>query len=498
LSRLSKIFESGTPEEWLLALGADLRGLLEFDNLDIYIYKPDSGEIEWRSSTRGRFAPPETPMEDFLFRHVFQRQSVIRIAECIVDVDDSCAKSKQILNSLNLAYPSFCGLPMKTVHRRLGVLGLYGFQPSYCTDEIVDYISHAAGLFALAIENWLVYGRAKDLEKKIGLDEIYLEDGAHPDTHFEGIIGRSAALRRVLKQVEIVAPTNSNVLISGETGTGKELIARAIHDLSSRRPNPFVTLNCAAIPTGLLESELFGHEKGAFTGAIAQRIGRFELANHGTMFLDEIGEVSLELQPKLLRVLQQREFERLGSGRTLKTDARLVAATNRDIKAMVDQQTFRADLFYRLNVFPLHVPPLRERPEDIPLLVRHFVQIFSRRMNRRIETVPNETMEGLIRYNWPGNIRELENVIERAVILSPGSVLRVPLEDCRCQVIPSEGGLKAGTLEDVERAQILATLKETRWVLSGPFGAAIRLGLNRSTLQFRMKKLGIVRPGTEN
>jgi formate hydrogenlyase transcriptional activator len=351
-------------------------------------------------------------------------------------------------------------------------------------------------VFAVAIENWFVHDRALCLDDKIEQEESSLEDGVHGDTHFEGIIGRSAALRRVLKQVEIVAPTNSNVLIFGETGTGKELIARAIHDLSSRRPNPFVTLNCAAIPTGLLESELFGHEKGAFTGAIAQRIGRFELANRGTMFLDEIGEVSLELQPKLLRVLQQREFERLGSGRTLKTDARLVAATNRDLKAMVDEKTFRADLFYRLNVFPLHVPPLRERQEDIPLLVRHFVHIFSRRMNRRIETVPNETMEGLIRYNWPGNIRELENVIERAVILSPGSVLRVPLHDLRGQIIPSECGAKAGTLEEVERAQILATLKETRWVLSGPSGASTRLGLNRSTLQFRMKKLGIFRPGT--
>jgi formate hydrogenlyase transcriptional activator len=253
-------------------------------------------------------------------------------------------------------------------------------------------------------------------------------------------------------------------------------------------------LNCAAIPTGLLESELFGHEKGAFTGAIAQRIGRFELANGGTMFLDEIGEVSLELQPKLLRVLQQREFERLGSGRTLKTDARLVAATNRDLKAMVDEKTFRADLFYRLNVFPIHVPPLRERQDDIPLLVRHFVHVFARRMNRKIDTVPNEIMEGLVRYNWPGNIRELENVIERAVILSPGSVLRVPLQDLRSPAIPSDGGSQAGTLEEVERAHILATLKETRWVLGGATGAAFRLGLHRSTLQFRMKKLGIFRP----
>ena len=493
VSRLSGSIQSGSPENWLLSFSADLRGMLDFDNLDIHIYRQDSEVIEWCSSTTPCLAPAETPMDDSLFRSVFHRQEITRIAECNVDGD--CGSSKHLLHGLNLAYPSFCGVPMRTPHRRLGVLGLSGFQPDSCTSELVEFLSHAAGLFALAFENWFSHDRVKSLQEKIEPEDTSLDDAVHVDAHFEGIVGRSAALRRVLKQVQIVAPTNSNVLIFGETGTGKELIARAIHDLSPRRPNPLVTLNCAAIPTGLLESELFGHEKGAFTGAIAPRIGRFELANHGTMFLDEIGEVSLELQPKLLRVLQHREFERLGSARTLKTDARLVAATNRDLKAMVDQQTFRADLFYRLNVFPLHLPSLRERREDIALLVRHFVQIFSRRINRRIETVPNETMESLIRYNWPGNIRELENVIERAVILSPGSVLRVPLQDLRSQAIPSDGGTKGGTLEEVERAQILATLKETRWVLSGPNGAAIRLGLNRSTLQFRMKKLGILRPG---
>jgi formate hydrogenlyase transcriptional activator len=494
LSRLSVAIQSGTPENWLLGLGADLSGMLEFDSLDIHVYRKGSEEIEWRSSTPRGSAAAEAPMENPLYRQVFQRQEVIRIVEG--NVGDDYANEKHILHSLNLTYPSFCGVPMRTAHRRLGVLGLSGFQPGYCTGEIVEFLSYAAGVFANAIENWLAHVGSLRLEEKIEQEEILFEDRVQGDSHFEGIIGRSAALRRVLKQVAVVAPTNSNVLIFGETGTGKELIARAIHDLSSRRQNPFVTLNCAAIPTGLLESELFGHEKGAFTGAIAQRVGRFELANRGTMFLDEIGEVSLELQPKLLRVLQQREFERLGSGRTLKTDARLVAATNRDLKAMVDEKTFRADLFYRLNVFPLHVPPLRERQEDIPQLVRHFVHLFSRRMNRRIETVPDETIEGLIRYNWPGNIRELENVIERAVILSPGSVLRVPLQDLQGQAIPSECGAKAGTLEEVERAQILTTLKETRWVLSGPNGAAIRLGLNRSTLQFRMKKLGIFRPGS--
>jgi len=323
--------------------------------------------------------------------------------------------------------------------------------------------------------------------------KLHLEAGIRSDRNFEDIVGKSAALRRVLKQVETVAPTEATVLIYGETGTGKDLIARAIHNLSPRRPQAFVKLNCAAIPTGLLESELFGHERGAFTGAIAQRIGRFELANHGTVFLDEIGDLPLELQPKLLRVLQEREFERLGNSRTLRSDARLVAATNADLGALVEAQKFRADLFYRLNVFPIHVPPLRERAEDIPLLVWHFVQHFARQMNRKIETISSDAMERLTRYPWPGNIRELENLIERAAVLSAGPVLRVPLEDLPVCVAPNHVNAngKSRTLEEAEREHILATLKETRWVLSGPRGAATRLGMNRSTLHFRMKKLGI-------
>jgi formate hydrogenlyase transcriptional activator len=305
----------------------------------------------------------------------------------------------------------------------------------------------------------------------------------------------------VLAELETVAPTDSTVLIYGETGTGKELIARAIHNLSSRKPNAFVKLNCAAIPTGLLESELFGHEKGAFTGAIAQRVGRFELANRGTVFLDEIGEIPLELQPKLLRVLQEREYERLGSTRTLRTDARLIAATNRDLEAMVQEQKFRTDLYYRLNVFPVRVPPLRERREDIPLLVRHFVQQFSRRMNRNIETISSESMNTLVRYDWPGNIRELQNVIERAVIVSTGPVLKVPLDELRTQVPSAEAlngdgasgdaGTMRGMLEEAERKQILAALKQARWVVAGPNGAAALLGMKRSTLQAHMQRLGI-------
>jgi len=321
--------------------------------------------------------------------------------------------------------------------------------------------------------------------------------------NFAQIIGNSASLRRVLKHVEIVAPTDSTVLIYGETGAGKELIARGIHDLSPRRSKPFVKLNCAAIPTGLLESELFGHERGAFTGAIAQRIGRFEVANGGTIFLDEIGEIPLELQTKLLRVLQEREFERLGSSRTLRTEARMIAATNRDLEAMVSEQKFRSDLFFRLNVFPVHVPPLRERHGDIPLLVRHFTQQFSRRMNRVIETIPSAAMNALCRYHWPGNIRELQNVIERAVIVSKGTALSVDVADLKfpkpghvvekassSESSPINGALDY-VLEQSEREQILKALEQTNWVVAGPKGAAARLGIKRSTLQQRIRKLGL-------
>jgi len=321
-----------------------------------------------------------------------------------------------------------------------------------------------------------------------------LNEPAQCESAFEGIVGQSPALRRVLQLVETVAAGDSTVLLLGETGTGKELIARAIHYTSQRRNRAFAKLNCAAIPSGLLESELFGHERGAFTGAITQKTGRIEVADQGTLFLDEIGDIPLELQPKLLRVLQEREFERLGSTRTKKVDVRIVAATHRELEDMVLQKEFRSDLYYRLNVFPISIPPLRDRLDDVPLLVRHYVQEAARRMNKTIDTIPRGTMEALTQYGWPGNIRELENVIERAVILSPGCALQVPLRDLRSRIVPGHGNEKPQTLADVEREHIRATLKETRWVLSGPRGAASRLGMNRSTLYFRMKKLGIVRP----
>jgi len=308
---------------------------------------------------------------------------------------------------------------------------------------------------------------------------------------FEQIIGNSPALESVLEQAERVAPTDSTVLIQGETGTGKELVARAIHSLSARCGRPFVKLNCAAIPFDLLESELFGHERGAFTGAIAQKVGRFELADKGTLFLDEVGDIPPGLQPKLLRVLQEQEFERLGSTRTHHVDVRLVAATNRNLADMVKRNEFRSDLYYRLNVFPVLLPPLRERREDIPALVTHFVEIHARRMGKQIEHIPPETMSALASYEWPGNIRELQNLIERSVILSTGAVLRPPLEELKhCSEVQS---MEAITLEEAERDHIRKTLESTRWVVAGPNGAAARLGIKRSTLYFRMQKLGISR-----
>jgi DNA-binding NtrC family response regulator len=323
-------------------------------------------------------------------------------------------------------------------------------------------------------------------------------NGAAREIGFSEIVGQSATLRQVLKAVEAVARTDSTVLIYGETGTGKELIARAVHGLSLRASNPLVKLNCAAIPTGLLDSELFGHERGAFTGATVRRIGRFELANRGTVFLDEIGDIPLELQPKLLRVLQEREFERLGSTRTLATDARLVAATNANLKERVGERRFRSDLYYRLNVFPVFVPPLRERREDIPLLVRHFVDKYARRMCKRIDGVAPAAMEALTEHHWPGNVRELENFIERSVILSRETELEPPLAELLRPVKPppvvAGPADRSMTLKDAEREHILRTLRDTRWVIAGPEGAAVRLGMKRTTLQSLVKRLGIERP----
>jgi formate hydrogenlyase transcriptional activator len=401
-----------------------------------------------------------------------------------------------------------CVLPLASRGRIHGVLLLGRRDENIFSQDEVKFLMQVASQVAIAVENALAFNKIAELKEKLTQEKLYLEDEIRTELNFQEIVGKSAVLRRILQQVATVAPTDSTVLIYGETGTGKELVARAIHNLSARQSNSFVKLNCAAIPSGLLESELFGHEKGAFTGAIARRIGRFELANRGTVFLDEVGELPLELQPKLLRVLQEREFERLGSTRTLTTDARLIAATNRDLASMVAEQKFRSDLFYRLNVFPVRVPSLRERPEDIPLLVRHFTEQCARRMNKKIETISSETLKQMRQYHWPGNIRELQNVIERAVILARGPVLNVPLGEIKSR--PSLAGVNGNgngdalsefsagkdirdVLEETERKHILNVLAQTNWVVAGPNGAATRLGMKRSTLQLRMRKLGLTR-----
>ena len=387
---------------------------------------------------------------------------------------------------------SLCCVPLLVPKGPMGVLVLGSTRRSAFQSDDLLLLSQVAAQLAIAIENHRVASEVDDLRQRFVEERKYLEGTTRFEGTFAEIIGESRALKQVLDQVAIVAGSDATVLILGETGTGKELIARAIHRTSQRHGRSFVKVNCAAIPTGLLESELFGHEKGAFTGAVSQKIGRMEMADGGTLFLDEVGEIPLDLQPKLLRVLQDQEFERLGSTRTLKVNVRLVAATNRDLARSVAEHQFRNDLFYRLNVFPIRLPSLRERREDIPLLVRYFVRRFSGRMQRNIESIPKETMEALLEWSWPGNVRELENLMERAVILSDGPVLRVPLEALRTEPVAAVGR-PDHTLDYAEREHIIRVLRETGGVLSGPSGAAHRLGLKRTTLQSKMQRLGIAR-----
>src|SRR5437879_9204005 len=389
---------------------------------------------------------------------------------------------------------SVCAVPLVVGERGLGTLTVGSRQPDAFPPASVAMIEEVARQVAMAVANALAFREIAQLTEKLTGERLYLESEIRAEHPFGEIVGESRLLRDALQQVETVAPTDATVLVLGETGTGKELIARAVHDRSSRRERTFVKIDCAAIPSGLLESELFGHERGAFTGAIAQKLGRFEVANGGTLFLDEVGEIPLELQPKLLRVLQEEEFERLGNSRTIKVDVRVIAATNRDLLRMVQEERFRDDLYYRLNVFPIHVPPLRERPEDIPALVQHFVDRFARRMNRSIEVIPNEVIETMQRCAWPGNVRELANLIERAVILSAGPTLDVPIAE-----LEQSGSLVARrngtvTLAQIERARIVAVLEEANWLIAGPRGAAARLGMKRTTLQSLIKRLEIMRP----
>jgi PAS domain S-box-containing protein len=393
-----------------------------------------------------------------------------------------------------LAHQSFksgCWIPLIGRDGVIGTLNLFSRRPGNFTEDDVNLLTQIAGQVAIALGNAMAFQHVSELKDQLTVQKQYLEDELKTEFNFDEIVGHSKQVRQVLKQVETVAPTDSTVLILGETGTGKELLARAVHDLSPRRDHTFVRVNCASIPAGLLESELFGHEKGAFTGAIAARVGRLELAHRGTIFLDEVGDIPLELQPKLLRALQEKEFERLGSTRTITTDVRIVAATNRDLRKLVASGQFRSDLFYRLDVFPITVPPLRERSEDILLLVQYFVTKFSQRMKKHIETVSPEGMQALCRYSWPGNIRELEHVIERAVILSQGPVLKVPAFES----VEAEAGLPSNSsaLEDIERQHIVRVLREAKGKIGGPGGAAERLGMNRTTLNSRMQKLKISR-----
>jgi formate hydrogenlyase transcriptional activator len=409
-------------------------------------------------------------------------------------LEQLCSESPIVQQLMAEGVKVFCSVPLLSHDRVLGALNVGRHSADTFCAEDVELLTEVAKQISIAVENAQSYRQINALKDRLAKEKLYLEEEVRTDHNFGEIVGDSTVLRRVLKEVETVAPTDSTVLIRGETGTGKELIARALHELSPRRDRTFVKLNCAAIPTGLLESELFGHEKGAFTGAISQKIGRFELAHQGTLFLDEVGDIPLELQPKLLRALQEQEFERLGSTRTVRVEVRLVAATNRDLARMVADGQFRSDLYYRLNVFPVVLPPLRERSEDIPVLARHFTQRFAQRMSRQIETIPSDVMDSLIRYTWPGNVREMQNVIERAVILSRGSALQIPAGDLKLDDTPPH--VATGdpvTLADAEREHIVATLRETDWVVGGPNGAAARLGMKRSTLQWKMKKLAITR-----
>jgi formate hydrogenlyase transcriptional activator len=389
---------------------------------------------------------------------------------------------------------SGCDLPLIGRGGVIGVLTALNRSERAFDQADIAFLEQVARQVAIAVENALDYEkviRDRDKETK---QRLYLEEEVRAE--FGAIVGQSPALKTALHLVSIVAPTDSSVIIQGETGTGKELIARAIHNLSGRRERAFVKLNCAAIPLGLLESELFGHEKGAFTGAIAQKTGRFELANKGTLFLDEVGDIPLELQAKLLRILQEQEFERLGSNRTHKVDVRLIAATHRDLTTMVKQMKFRDDLYYRLKVFPIHVPALRQRTEDIPKLAWHFTELYARRMNKRIDTIPSETMDALVRYRWPGNVRELQNFIERAVILSPHTVLRAPTSELEPFSAHKSPNMIMTGLEEVERDHILSALEASNWVVGGRNGAAERLGMKRTSLVYKMQKLRILRPAS--
>jgi formate hydrogenlyase transcriptional activator len=456
--------------------------LLDEDGQHLCLY---GDALEWES-----FANHDTvvPLERALSARAIQTRKVAFFAaDELRHIPDPMAK---VMHEIGMR--SVCSAPPLAGHRVWGALNTSSMIDHAFGPSEVEYLQQVANQIATALRNADAYRQIAQLKDRLAQEKRYLENEISSELRLDETIGNSGALKRVLDHAAIVANTDSTVLITGETGTGKERVARSIHGMSRRKDRNFVKLNCAAIPTGLLESELFGHEKGAFTGAVSQKLGRLELADKGTLFLDEVGEIPLELQPKLLRVLQDQEFERLGSTRTIHVDVRLIAATNRDLLRAVEEKHFRSDLYYRLHVFPLHLPPLRERREDLPLLVRHFVEKSAARLNKRIDLIPDEAIGALLKWKWPGNIRELENFIERSVILSEDNILRPPLAELRLEISSQERG-DEGTLRQRERDHIVEILRQTRGLLSGPAGAAARLGVKRTTLQYKMQKLGISR-----
>jgi len=480
--------------EFFQAISSELRRVFECDCVSLALPERDGANLRLSvldfPESRG-FARKETMIviDGSPAGEVFRTGRPLALSG-----DELNRVSAEIDPAMAEGYQSRCFLPVISRSVVLGTLTVGRIKnKEMFTEEEVEFLTQVANQIAITLKNALEYEQVTETKQRLVEQKLYLEDEIRVERNFEEIIGKSPRLKDVLESVRTVAPADSTVLIQGETGTGKELIARAIHDLSPRNGHAFVKVNCAAIPSGLLESELFGHEKGAFTGAIAQKIGRFELAHKGTLFLDEIGDIPLELQPKLLRVLQEQEFERLGSTRTQRVDVRLLAATNVGLTQMVAEKKFRSDLYYRLNVFPVNVPSLRDRRDDIPLLVRHFVNKYARRMGKQIESIPTETMDALSRYAWPGNIRELQNLMERAVLLSKGPSLRVPLGEIFTDSDP--GAISGGNaLEQAEREQIVRALRESNWVVGGARGAAARLGLKRTALAYKMQKFGISRP----
>lgn len=475
--------------ELLHTISSSIRRVMAFDAAAVMLPAADSKNLRVHAldypDSKGIFIEGAlVPIEGTMPGTAFQTGKPVvinRLDPEIIPIEMYRKAKSEGLNSM-------CDLPLVGRKRLLGVLAVARREENTFDEDQINFLTQVGNQVAIAIENAMVYGEIAELKDKLAQEKLYLEEEIRGEMDFEGIVGQSSGLRHVLNLVETVAPSDSTVLLLGETGTGKELIARAIHDRSRRKDRTLVKLNCAAIPTGLLESELFGHERGAFTGAISQKIGRLELADQGTLFLDEVGDIPTEIQPKLLRALQEREFERLGSTRTKRVDVRLVAATNRNLERMIENREFRSDLYYRLNVFPIRIPPLRERPEDIPLLVRYFTQKYARRMEKQIESIPAIAMKRLSDWRWPGNIRELENLIERSVILTHGSALQVPIGELTNHTTPPSLSKASDT---IERERILRTLKETKGRVAGADGAAARMGIKRTTLISRMKKLGI-------